>query len=198
MLIIFFIFQLYHVVSLRNFSGVNFRLSGPTSYYGRVDMSVDGVWGTICNRYWDNAEASAFCRSIGFNTGFPYHKKSDLQSKDDNFTIYEPNVHCKGKESSLLDCPHEGWKKAKSAACKSHEKDATVHCYNTGTINITVKHEFYEQAYYEFILIAKIIWNPRQNPFKIIRKMTVKTSTVIENSRLLQTHFDVPTSKIVM
>lgn len=110
--------------------GVNFRLTGGTSYYGRVEMAVDGLWGTICKRFWDDPEASAFCRSLGFNTGFPYHKNADLRA-DDHVPIYEPNMHCKGKENSLLDCPHEGWKRNFSKTCELHDMDATVHCYNT-------------------------------------------------------------------
>lgn len=93
-------------------------------------MAVDGLWGTICKRFWDDPEASAFCRSLGFNTGFPYHKNADLRA-DDHVPIYEPNMHCKGKENSLLDCPHEGWKRNFSKTCELHDMDATVHCYNT-------------------------------------------------------------------
>lgn len=93
-------------------------------------MSVDGVWGTICNRYWDKMDASVFCKSIGFATGFPYYKDS---IKVQTGRIYEPNLHCNGDESTLKECAHEGWKVASSVGpCSSHEKDATVHCYNSG------------------------------------------------------------------
>ena len=37
-----------------------------------------------------------------------------------------------------------------------------THLYPTDT----VKHKYYEHAYYEFMLI----WNPQHNPFKMIRK----------------------------
>lgn len=113
-------------------------MTGGTSYYGRVEMAVDGLWGTICKRFWDDPEATAFCRSLGFNTGFPYHKNIDLRA-DDHVPIYEPNMHCKGKEDSLLDCPHEGWKRNFSSTCESHDMDATVHCYNTsrGQVHVT-------------------------------------------------------------
>ncbi|XP_052098351.1 deleted in malignant brain tumors 1 protein-like [Mytilus californianus] len=109
--------------------GVYFRLAGGYSKYGRVEMSVDGVWGTICNRYWDKMDASVFCKSIGFATGFPYYKDS---IKVQTGRIYEPNLHCNGDESTLNECAHEGWKVASSIGpCSSHEKDATVHCYNS-------------------------------------------------------------------
>jgi hypothetical protein len=55
---------------------MNFRLAGGFANYGRVEMSVDGVWGTICNRYWDKMDASVFCKSIGFATGSILHEHS--------------------------------------------------------------------------------------------------------------------------
>ena len=118
------------------FAGVNFRLAGGFERYGRVEMSVDGVWGTICNRYWDKMDASVFCKSVGYATGFPYYKDN---IKTEMGKIYEPNLHCNGDESSLFDCAHEGWKLARPVGpCSSHDKDATVHCYNSSKSDFTV------------------------------------------------------------
>jgi hypothetical protein len=130
---------------------MNFRLAGGFANYGRVEMSVDGVWGTICNRYWDKMDASVFCKSIGFATGFPYYKDS---IKIQTGRIYEPNLHCNGDESSLLDCAHEGWKVAKSVdPCSSHEKDATVHCYNSGSFLFLLGKQGLNQIQIHCILI---------------------------------------------
>lgn len=113
---------------------------------------MDGLWGTICKRFWDDPEASAFCRSLGFNTGFPYHKNADLRA-DDHVPIYEPNMHCKGKENSLLDCPHEGWKRNFSKTCELHDMDATVHCYNTSKAFFTLHYHFFEYCNVQIKLV---------------------------------------------
>lgn len=104
---------------------------GGTDAYGRIEASVEGKWGTICNRYFDKGDANVFCKSIGYKRGFPYYK-SDLQG-DSNATVYTPNLHCRGSEKSLLECPHEGWRVAtSSSSCSKHTKDTVVHCYNSG------------------------------------------------------------------
>ena len=42
------------------------RLAGGSGRFeGRVEIQVDGVWGTVCDREFDMDDAAAICRTIG-------------------------------------------------------------------------------------------------------------------------------------
>lgn len=35
---------------------------------GRVEVCIEGRYGTICNNEWDNNDASVVCRQLGFSS----------------------------------------------------------------------------------------------------------------------------------
>ena len=41
---------------------------GPTPWKGRVEVKVGGVWGSICDLFWDLNDANIVCRNLGFGT----------------------------------------------------------------------------------------------------------------------------------
>ena len=57
----------YHFLSALCEDG-DIRLSGASSNrYGRVEVCVNGTWGTICDDFWNNADAIVVCKQLGYS-----------------------------------------------------------------------------------------------------------------------------------
>lgn len=40
---------------------------GPSAASGRVEICVNNEWGTICSDFWNNTDASVFCKQLGYS-----------------------------------------------------------------------------------------------------------------------------------
>ena len=52
-------------------NGTVHLVDGPVENAGRVEICINGVWGTVCHNGWDNNDARVVCRQLGYsvNTG---------------------------------------------------------------------------------------------------------------------------------
>ena len=61
------IFYIVPHVSFSNCTTGEIRLTdGTTQYEGRVEVCINGVWGTICDYGLDTREAYAVCHQLGY------------------------------------------------------------------------------------------------------------------------------------
>ena len=108
--------------------GLLIRLAeGSYFYQGRVEISYNGDWGTVCDDGWDSIDADIVCRQLGFgSSGSSY---SGAYFGQGSGPILLDNVTCTGSESTLANCGHLGVGITRSC---SHSEDAGVHCYTEG------------------------------------------------------------------
>ena len=75
-------------------------------YSGRLEVYINGTWGTICSDGWTINEANVACRQMGFMRATPedwFYRDTSSVSNENMMVHY---VDCTGNESHLMDCVH--------------------------------------------------------------------------------------------
>ena len=104
-------------------SEVRLAGSGNSANQGRVEVYINGQWGTVCDNMWGNADANVVCRQLGFPGASGFTKQAQTFGAGSGPILLD-KVRCVGDETSILDC-------MKSAIgfndCR-HSDDAGVIC----------------------------------------------------------------------
>uniref|UniRef100_A0A1X7T3T8 SRCR domain-containing protein n=1 Tax=Amphimedon queenslandica TaxID=400682 RepID=A0A1X7T3T8_AMPQE len=107
-----------------NCTSGDMRLVSGGYYYGRVEVCVEGIWGTICrDSYWDNNDASVVCRQLGFSPYGSIAVTSSWNNEERGITFLT-GLNCNGTEENIFDCLID----ANAPICSSNWADANVVC----------------------------------------------------------------------
>uniref|UniRef100_A0A8W8JE55 SRCR domain-containing protein n=1 Tax=Magallana gigas TaxID=29159 RepID=A0A8W8JE55_MAGGI len=80
------------------------RLVGSNvSFEGRVEVYLNGSWGTVCDDYFGMSEADVVCRSLGF----PGALQVTYKYGSGTGAILMDNVNCLSNETTILDCGYK-------------------------------------------------------------------------------------------
>lgn len=96
---------------------------------GRVEIYINGEWGTVCDDLWTTNNAVVVCRQLGFQYVLKAAKNSEFGEGKD-LRILLDDVQCEGTETSLLVCKHAG---VGTHNC-AHYEDAGVICGNLDSV----------------------------------------------------------------
>ena len=162
------------------FIGLEFRLAnGTTPSSGRIEVGIDGHWGTICGHaFHQNEVANVLCKQMHFQGG----RALDMGYFGPGAgKIFMTRITCTGNEPSIMQCSiiyepdgfqqgsprkapryHQQWRKSATyhyrySSCWSHNDDAAIQCFDSGlTQSIIRKHNF--------IFIPIIVARAQHNP----------------------------------
>lgn len=117
--------DLYSAYLSSNYLAVKVQLagSGSSPSKGRVELAVNGVWGTICDDGFDLDDGHVICRMVGFPAAIAVPGNSAFGNGTGK--IWLDNVRCIGNESYILDCESMGLGAFKDC---NHGEDAGVIC----------------------------------------------------------------------
>ena len=104
--------RLFHPYNSNNYCFFNssapiVRLAdGGAPNQGRVEINVGGVWGTVCDYWWDINDAQVVCRMLNLSAATVAPRRATFG--EGRGPIWLDYVRCTGNETSLLNCPHDG------------------------------------------------------------------------------------------
>ncbi|XP_030425412.1 neurotrypsin-like [Gopherus evgoodei] len=108
---------------IKDTAGLPVRLAdGESTKEGRVEVFLNGQWGSVCDDGWTDKDAAVVCRQLGYSGAAK--ARTMAYFGEGHGPIHLDNVECRGTESTLGECvkPNNGihncW----------HSEDAGVIC----------------------------------------------------------------------
>jgi deleted-in-malignant-brain-tumors protein 1 len=100
------------------------RLAGsPYETFGRVEVCINGTWGTVCSNDFDSDDAEVVCSHLGYSQYgaiiLPYNA---YYARYLDVHIY--SLSCTGNETNIWDCPYV----LQNNQYCYYRYDAAVHC----------------------------------------------------------------------
>ena len=100
---------------------------GSSKADGRVEVYINGKWGTVCGRGWDPLESKVVCQQLGYKrVNRTYSNTSQHNFGEGTGQSWFRDLRCTGSEANLLQCPHSD---IGTSGCP-HSHDVGVVCTN--------------------------------------------------------------------
>ena len=98
-------------------------VGGDTTLEGRVEIFLSGQWGTVCDYYWDLADATVVCRQLGYPRAVEAPRYAAFGAGSG--PSWYDSLYCTGTERNLTECSKSS--SGTGSACP-HSRDAGAVC----------------------------------------------------------------------
>ncbi|KRY48456.1 HHIP-like protein 1, partial [Trichinella britovi] len=85
---------------------------------GRLEVFVDGEWGTVCNRSWTVELAAVACNQLGMVLDPEFLENWVVYPSPGNLPIIFDNIRCEELEYDITKCRHDGRNESVHLSCK--------------------------------------------------------------------------------
>ncbi|KRY89173.1 HHIP-like protein 1 [Trichinella pseudospiralis] len=85
---------------------------------GRLEVFVDGEWGTVCNRSWTVDLAAIACNQLGMVLDPEFLENWVVYPPAGNLPIILDNIRCEELEYDITKCRHDGRNQSVHLSCK--------------------------------------------------------------------------------
>ena len=95
-------------------------VGGGSSLEGRVEVYVNGTWGTVCDDSWDINDATVVCQQLGYGSAVSARMGAHFGQGSGDIVL--DDVACTGLETNIRECS------ASTSHNCGHHEDAGVVC----------------------------------------------------------------------
>ncbi|XP_019614631.1 PREDICTED: protein bark beetle-like [Branchiostoma belcheri] len=114
------------------------RLLGPTVFEGRVQVKLNGTWGSLCLQHswqqWRTSEATVVCQQLGFANG-----RVESRYRYGTGRMAVCNLECQGNEDNIFECRHDDLDQPPqcSLTCEPTPGWGGIRSYSSEPVNIS-------------------------------------------------------------
>ncbi|WKY09273.1 hypothetical protein Q1695_001993 [Nippostrongylus brasiliensis] len=88
---------------------------------GRLEVFVDGTWGTVCNRTWSAQLAQLSCNQLGLIADPEFFENWRIFRSQGELPMIMDNIRCEENEVDITQCRHDGVSHNVAAGCRPTE-----------------------------------------------------------------------------
>lgn len=143
-------------------------VGGRTEHEGRLQIFVDGRWGTVCDYNWNIIDAALVCHQLGLalNPKDWRLERSEVPSAGLEEDVILSNVRCTEHDTDITKCRAEYRSRNEFENSCSHDADVGVRCYEGAWAGLRFG-VLAEQADLQYVTIEKAgLFDYISNEFK--------------------------------